>query len=342
MKKYLSLFLTLFVVTVSCQPVENKQAKKVTPVSSTKVDEPNKKTLELPKAETFENFPEKPGNVPQKEKDDFDKYLKSNDIFKLIPYTPAEKYFARFTGDGTPIFLTGDGTPVFNKGLTGDGTPVFSTKAENEGDKYIWSRKENKLVLDYFQLINSVENSWGITSYGRYSQVIENKIKVEGAVNNEKNVNLVKSMGFGLLKEGEKYKLQSITPIAIRKTERDTMAYHILKVSFTTDKNQLLIHGFRKLIPIPGISINNQIGSHKVRVEIQVRLLKPEQKFTAMLSIKDRIYELYKINNYYYGANIELPTLSSPDLMVIELIDKDSLVKNEDYNGFTFMIPVTE
>jgi hypothetical protein len=205
-----------------------------------------------------------------------------------------------------------------------------------------WSRQEGKLLFDNYQLTNTLEKSWGITNYARYSQILEHKISVSGGATNEKTVELVKTMGFGLVKNGDNYELQSVTPIAIRKTKRDSMAYHITNVVFTSAKNQLILFGYRKLIPLPGISISRHLGSHKVKVQLNIRLIKPDTEFAAILSIKDKQFQLYKIAGNIYGGEVELPVLTKPDTMTIELIDKDSLTKNDDYNGYTFMFPVVD
>src|SRR5437763_15295655 len=127
-------------------------------------------------------------------------------------------------------------------------------------------------------------------------------------------------MGIGLVKNGKKYQLQSVTPIAVRKTSRDKMAYHILSVVFTSDKNKLILAGYRKLIPLPGLSISRHLGSHKVKIQLQVRLINENTEFAALLSIKDKQFQLYKIAGNIYGGEVELPVLTGPDTMVFELI----------------------
>lgn len=344
MKKLIASCLSVLVMSTACtNEVSVKKAPEAAKTGSPVPAKPASSVTTI----SPELLPDVSANISAQEKSSFDKFVQGQDLFKILPNTEPERFFTRFTGDGSPAFLTSDGIPALNKGLTSDGIPALSTKAEGDSafENYVWTRKESRMLLDYFQLTSTLDTSYGFTDFGRYSQISEYNIKVDGAAKNEKTVTLFKSMGFGFLKSGDSYKLQSVTPIQISKTDFQKVANQFVAVSFITKDKELTLFGGRKLIPLPGLSVKKQIGSRTFRVEVEVISQQNGYKGipAVFMTFKGRIYELYRVINALYAANVELPEFTSPDMLTFEVIDRDTLLKKDnDYNGVTLMIPVTE
>ncbi len=338
MKKGILLLITAF-ITVSCQNNIDSTVKpgssasaSATPVASTSPTASVKasvKTSDL----VLGDFPEESStDISKEQESDLASYIQNNNsIFSFIPDNP-ENYKVKFTGDGSPVFLTGDGSPV------------FSTKADNSPEEYIWSRKPVNVLIDYLQLTQRSQVGTEVTSYAKYSQYVENDITVSGAINNQKKVKLVKTMSFVLKQNGSTSRLESITPVTTRQVNPSTMPYHVRSLTFSSDQNKIIIYGDRKLFPMPGISLLNNIGSRKFKLYVEViygENNKPDD-LAILVSIKGKQFQLRKTLGNVYGAEVEFPVLNGSTGLIIELIDKKSLMAGEDYHGFTWVVPMTD
>ncbi len=339
MKKNITLIFLTFSL-FGCQNSTNISDSQKKPE---KVNVLQKDKSSIVKFELDEIPKEPPKKNPDEEKKIVN-YLKTNDIFSSIPYNQPEKYKTDFTGDGTPVLLTGDGTPVFNKSFSGDGTPVFGIKNQTESkNPYLWNRIPGDTLLDYLQLNNIIERRWGITNYSTYNQLIEYNINVSGAINNSKKVRLVKQVSFGLIQENNSYKLYSISPLSIRRIEPKSFAYQMRSITFSSNKNKIIIYGDGKLIPMPGISVSKHIGNNKFKVFVEVVFSKLERpkEFAVVLGLQDKQYQMTNVMGNIYGADVEVSDIQSTTGLAVELIDRNSLEKNDDYQGNTWILPIT-
>jgi hypothetical protein len=279
------------------------------------------------------DFPVETGTVISKDQEsDLTSYVQKNNskIFSFIPTDP--EYIVKFTGDGAPVFLTGDGSPV------------FSTKSTGSSDEYIWSRKPGAVLIDYLQTTQSSQQGAEITSYAKYSRLIEHTISVKGTINTEKTVKLVKTMGFVLKQSNNSYRLESITPVITRQVNPSTSPYQVRSLTLSSDKNKIIIYGDQKLFPMPGISLKNNLGSHKFKLYVEVvygQDNKPDD-LAVLVSINNKQFQLQKSLGNVYGAEVEFPTLDAATGLIIELIDKKSLMQDEEYHGFTWVVPMTD
>lgn len=353
-KNILPIFLIALSFNNACQTtIENNKPQKELVTSPkkevTNVVSNDQIITSLLRPLEFDTIPNQSEQNNEVEKKKIKAYLQKNDIFATIPYNNPEKYKTDFTGDGTPVFISGKNTKVFNKGFTGDGTPVFSIKNNEDNNKistktYLWSRTLETNILDYLQLNNTVSKALGITTYSNYSQLGEYNIDVSGAFNNKKKVKLVKQVAFGLTQEKDSYKLYSISPLSIRRVEPKSFKYQIRSVTFSSDKNKIIISGDGKLIPMPGISISKHIGNSKFKVFVEAvfsQLERPKE-FAVVLGLQGKQYQMDNIMGNIYGTEIEAEKIGTTTGLAIELIDRLSLENNDDYQGNTWILPIAD
>lgn len=335
-KNILPVFILLMLLNTSCQ----NNISQTNTTDKGKLNNSSGLTANSVVPLELDASPSKITKADDKSKKSIETYLKKNDVFSSIPYQQPDNYKTKFTGDGVPAFFTGDGNPLF---FTGDGLPIFGVKAEKEND-YIWTRTPVETLVDYLQINGTVERKWGITNYAVYSQLIDHKIKVSGAFNNEKNVKLVKQVAFGITKDKESYKLYSISPLSIRRIEPKSFSYQVRSISFVSNRNKIVVYGDGKLIPLPGISVSKHIGNNKFKVYVEVvfsQLERPKE-FAVVLGVQGKQYQMTNLMGNIYTSDIELNEITGNTGMAVELIDRKSLEGNDDYQGNTWIIPVAK
>ncbi|MEK7431638.1 MAG: hypothetical protein AABZ74_00780 [Cyanobacteriota bacterium] len=322
------LLLSVFLL-LGCQNSNNSELN-----NSKKTSDVVVKT-ETYKDTSFEEFPEeKAENISKDDNTNISTYLKTNNIFESIPYKVPEKYLAKFSGDGAPVFFSGDGAPV------------FFTKAENNTNTNLeieWSRTENQLLLDYLHLTNKIEKNNESVSYGRYSQVIEHNISIDNNKINKK-VNLVKSMAFSIVKNKESYKTRSITPIVLRPINSEKSNFLIRSLTFTSSKNKIIIHDDKKLFPLEGISLKTNLASNKFKFYVEIARTNnyKAEDISVIASVDGKQYTLTKFTGDLYTTDIEISNKDTSKNLIVEVIDKKSLTSDIEYNGLTWIIPMSQ
>lgn len=344
-KKILPILISSVLFISACQnsviSTDNNQQTKNKPETVAVKTNNNSASSLIPQLVPLE-FDSIPDTVKtdNSEQEKVKEYVKNNDIFAAIPYNSPDKYKTLFSGDGTPVF-------DLRRGFSGDGTPVFGIKSDNtattQDGTYIWDRKQDQTILDYLQLNNIVEKTWGIADYATYSQLIDYNVSVSGAITNSKKVRLVKSVSFGLVKDNDNFKLYSISPLTISRIEPKSSVYQIRSITFSSDKNKVIVYGSGKLIPLPGISISKHVGNSKFKVFVEVvfsQLERPKD-FAVVLGLQGKQYQMANYMGNIYVADVETDKISSTTGLAVELIDRDSLEKNDDYQGSTWILPIT-
>ncbi|MFN8674640.1 MAG: hypothetical protein U0457_21475 [Candidatus Sericytochromatia bacterium] len=332
MKFIKKLTLLLLVFIIGCQNQNNNSSKNKDLLDS-KVVVKNINYNNI----SFEDLPEETNeNKLVEEKIEISDYIKKNNIFSNIPYKIPDKYLVKFSGDGSPVFLSGDGSPV------------FFTKANNSIENgIIWSRAENKLLLDYLHILNKIELNGEKVSFGKYSQVIEHDFSVDNnGTKFSKKLNLVKSMGFSIAKVDNAFKMRSVTPIVFRKINNIDISYQIRSVTLVNEKNKVIIHDYKKLIPLPGISFKKHLNSNKFTLYVELAFNDSKKlsnkDIDIIASIEGKQVLLKRNFDGLYTTEITQDTNISSKGLVIEAIDKNSLTSDGEYNGVTWILPITE
>jgi hypothetical protein len=333
MKKGLILLITAL-LTVSCQYTAGTGSQSTVTVKATPTPSPAASAAATVADLALGDFPESAStDVSKDQESDLTSFVQknSNKLFSFIPTDP-ESYRVNFTGDGSPVFLTGDGSPV------------FSVKSTGTDQDYLWSRKPGTVLIDYLQLTQRVQEGSEIRSYAKYSRLIEHEITVKGAVNTDKKVKLVKTLSFVMVQNGSSFRLESTTPVITRQVNPSTTPYQVRSLTFSSDKNKIIIYGDRKLFPMPGISLTKNIGTHKFKLYVEIVFLKDSKPddMAVVVSLNDKQYQLQKTLGNVYGAEVEFPELKDPTGLIVELIDKKSLLQDEEYHGFTWVVPMTD
>lgn len=273
----------------------------------------------------FNSFPEEnteeTDSYSLEEKYDVQDYIQENSILSAFPFSGNNSYKVRFTSDGGA---------------------VFSVKANKYDQEIEWKRNSIDLLFDLFHLINIENTSSGPVFYSRYSQLVKTGIDVnQSGENYSKQTNLVQTIGIGLLKTNLKYGIRNLTPVVIRDIEKDKLPYSIKGIELISATNKLNINSENSLIPWPGISIGDNLGSKVAKINVKlVNNLNIKTNLAVLVSIGDLQYQLSREDDNLYSGNIAFPDFSDTNSgMAIELIDKSSLTQESGYYGYTWLLP---